>query len=148
MTLSREPITTLDARFSDADTVATDWSATERALQTADIFWLTTVRADGRPHVSPLVAIWFDGGLHFSTGAEEQKAINLRANPNVVVTTGCNDWQSGLDVAVEGAAIRQTDDAILQQLPAAWCHSPARSCSRRNACCGAAISRWSIGTGT
>jgi Pyridoxamine 5'-phosphate oxidase len=84
------------------------------------MFWITTVRADGRPHVSPLVAVWLDGALHFSTGAQEQKAVNLRANPNVVLTTGCNDWRQGLDVVLEGVAIRQTDDALLRRLAEAW----------------------------
>jgi general stress protein 26 len=120
MTVQHVPSTSLDARFSDPDGVATDWAATERALETAEIFWITTVRADGRPHVSPLVAVWLDGALHFSTGAQEQKAVNLRANPNVVLTTGCSDWQAGLDVMVEGEAVRQTDGARLDRLARAW----------------------------
>ena len=56
----------------------------------------------GRPHVSPLVTVWFDDALWFSTGATEQKAINLHTNRRVVVTTGCNSWDHGLDVVVEG----------------------------------------------
>lgn len=35
------------------------------------------MRADGRPHVTPLVAVWLDGAPHFSTGPAEQKAVNL-----------------------------------------------------------------------
>jgi general stress protein 26 len=120
MTGERQPTTSLDARFSDPNSEATDWASAQRALEIAEISWITTVRADGRPHVSPLVAVWLDGALHFSTGAEEQKAVNLRANPNVVLTTGCNDWQGGLDVMVEGEAVRQTDAALLQRLAAAW----------------------------
>jgi general stress protein 26 len=120
MTVEREPKTSLDARFSGPNTVATDWAATHRALDTAEMFWITTVRADGRPHVSPLVAVWLDGAIHFSTGAQEQKAVNLRNNPNVVLTTGCNRWQRGLDVVLEGVAIRQTDAALLRRLAEAW----------------------------
>jgi general stress protein 26 len=115
-----EPITTLDARFSDPDAVASDWSAAERVISSAELFWLTTVRADGRPHITPLLAIWLDGALHFSTGAEEQKAINLRANSNVVLTTGCNNWETGLDVMIEGVAVREMDDAHLGRLADAW----------------------------
>jgi general stress protein 26 len=120
MTVHLEPMTSLDARFSDPDTVATDWAATQRALESAEMFWITTVRANARPHVSPLVAVWLDGAIHFSTGAQEQKAVNLRANPNVVLTTGCNDWQAGLDVMVEGVAMQQTDTTLLKRLAEAW----------------------------
>jgi hypothetical protein len=89
-------------------------------LQAAQISWISTVRADGRPHVTPLVAVWLDGALHFTTGPAEQKAVNLRTNPHVVLTTGCNTWDRGLDVVVEGEARRVTDRATLQRLAAAW----------------------------
>jgi general stress protein 26 len=115
-----EPVTAIDPRFSDPDTVATSWAQTRRLLETAQLFWISTVRADGRPHVSPLVAVWLDGAVHFCTGAQEQKAVNLRANPRVVLTTGCNDWQRGFDVTVEGEAVRTTDDEVLTRLARAW----------------------------
>jgi general stress protein 26 len=115
-----EPITTLDDRFSDPGGAPTSWDETVRTLEAAELFWVTTVRADGRPHMSPLVAVWLDGALHFSTGADEQKALNLRANPHVLLTTGCNQWDRGLDVVVEGDAIQTTDDTTLQRLADAW----------------------------
>jgi general stress protein 26 len=115
-----EPVTTLDARFSDPDATASRWSDTQQVLEEAQLFWITTVRADGRPHVSPLVAVWLDDALYFSTGATEQKAVNLRANPNVVLTTGCNSWHRGLDVVVEGPAEQVRDDALLARLTTAW----------------------------
>src|SRR5437667_1724110 len=118
--LSNEPVTKIDLRFSDPDAVATGWDETRRVLETAELFWITTVRADGRPHVSPLVAVWLEGALHFSTGATEQKALNLRTNPHVILTTGCNNWNQGLDVVVEGDALRTTDDATLHRLADAW----------------------------
>src|SRR3954447_22926358 len=73
----RKPTTALDSRFSDTAAVATSWSDTRHALETAELFWITTVRNDGRPHVSPLVAVWLDDAIHFATGAAEQKAVNL-----------------------------------------------------------------------
>ena len=115
----KEPVTTLDARFSDPGTLAT-WDETRRALETAELFWITTVRADGRPHVTPLVAVWLDGAIYFSTGAAEQKAINLRRNTHVILTTGCNHWDRGLDIVVEGDAVRVTDDDMLKRLAKAW----------------------------
>jgi general stress protein 26 len=115
-----QPVTRLDERFSDPDTRPTTWAAAREALESAQLSWISTARADGRPHVSPLVALWPDGRLHFSTGPAEQKAVNLAINPHVVVTTGCNTWDDGLDVMVEGMARRITDRATLERLAAGW----------------------------
>jgi nitroimidazol reductase NimA-like FMN-containing flavoprotein (pyridoxamine 5'-phosphate oxidase superfamily) len=116
----REPTTARDPRFSDPDTAPTSWPATVKQLEAAQLSWITTVRADGRPHVTPLVAVWLDSALHFCTGAEEQKAVNLRTNPHVTLTTGCNTWDRGVDVVVEGDAVPVTDEATLQRLAEAW----------------------------
>jgi nitroimidazol reductase NimA-like FMN-containing flavoprotein (pyridoxamine 5'-phosphate oxidase superfamily) len=115
-----KPTTELDQRFSDPGAVATSWQQTHHAIETAELFWISTTRADGRPHVTPLVAVWLDDALHFCTGAAEQKTLNLRGNPHVVLTTGCNRWQDGLDVVVEGEARQVTDDAVLTRLAEAW----------------------------
>jgi general stress protein 26 len=115
-----EPTTELDDRFSDPDTSPTSWDDTKRVLETAELFWITTVRDDGRPHVSPLVAVWLDDAIHFTTGAAEQKAVNLRSNRQVILATGCNQWDSGLDVVVEGRAVPITDDETLRRLAEAW----------------------------
>lgn len=68
------------------------------------MFWLSTVRHDGRPHVTPLAAIWLDGALHFCAGSQEQKAKNLESNQRCILTTGTSQLRSGLDVVVEGTA--------------------------------------------
>lgn len=115
-----DPVTKLNARFSHPDAVATEWGETRRVLETAELFWITTVRTDGRPHVTPLVAVWVDDALHFSTGPDEQKAVNLRGNPHVTLTTGRNDWEGGFDVVVEGDAVKVSDNDLLQRLAAAW----------------------------
>jgi nitroimidazol reductase NimA-like FMN-containing flavoprotein (pyridoxamine 5'-phosphate oxidase superfamily) len=115
-----EPVTRIDSRFSDPDAVATPWDETRRVMEEAELFWLSTVRVDGRPHITPLVAVWLDGALHFCTGATEQKAMNLNRNPHVSLTTGCNHWEEGLDVVVEGDAVQVTDDNLLERLAVAW----------------------------
>lgn len=115
-----EPVTEIDTRFSDPGASAVSWDETRRVLEAAELFWICTVRADGRPHVTPLVAVWLDGALCFATGPEEQKAVNLAGNPHVTLTTGCNEWDRGLDVVVEGDAVRVTDQDTLRRLAAAW----------------------------
>jgi general stress protein 26 len=114
------PLTSLDHRFSDPAAVATGWEQTRQALEAAQLFWITTVRADGRPHVTPLVAVWDDEALYFCTGDEEQKGVNLLGNPHVVLTTGCNGWEDGLDVMVEGEAVPVTGAEELKHLAEAW----------------------------
>lgn len=115
-----EPTTELDDRYSDAGSSPTSWAATKELLQDAELFWITTVRDDGRPHVTPLVAVWHDHALYFATGDGEQKSRNLRANPSVVLTTGCNSWNHGVDVVVEGPAVQVTDHALLERLAGVW----------------------------
>jgi hypothetical protein len=115
-----DPEAELDPRFSDADTAPTSWALTLAAIEDAPLFWISTTRADGRPHVTPLVAVWLDDALHFCTGPTEQKALNLQAHPSVVLTTGTNAWDSGLDVMVEGEARRVVGHANLEPLAAAW----------------------------
>jgi len=115
-----DPVIRLDGRFSDPDAQAASWASTRQALETAQLSWITTVRSDGRPHVTPLVAVWLDDALHFCTGPGEQKARNLAGNRHVVLTTGCNRWDQGLDVMVEGEAQRVTAPATLNRLAAAW----------------------------
>ena len=115
-----DPITTLDPRFSDPEAVPTSWEETRRALESAQLSWLTTVRRDGRPHVTPLVAVWLDDALYFTTGPEEQKAVNIEHNRHVAVTTGCNEWERGMDVVVEGEAARVSDHSLLEVLVDAW----------------------------
>lgn len=110
----------IDPRFSDPDATPTPWETVRRAIETAELFWISTVRADGRPHVTPLPAVWHDGALYFCTGAAEQKARNLARNPSCSLTTGTNAWKAGLDVVVEGAAEQITDDELLHVLARAW----------------------------
>jgi hypothetical protein len=78
------------------------------------------VRPDGRPHVTPLIGVVDDTAVHFCTGLEEQKARNLEHNDRVALTTGTNSWARGLDVVVEGSAVRVTDAGRLQRLADAY----------------------------
>jgi general stress protein 26 len=118
--MATEPITKIDPRFSSPEAMAVPWSKTDAALRSAEVFWVTTVRRDGRPHVVPLLAVWHEGALYFSTGATEQKYRNIESNNHVVLTTGCNLFREGLDVVVEGTAVQTRDETLLHQLAAMW----------------------------
>jgi nitroimidazol reductase NimA-like FMN-containing flavoprotein (pyridoxamine 5'-phosphate oxidase superfamily) len=81
-------VTEFDERFSDPGAQPTAWAEALDALERAQVSWISTVREDGRPHVTPLVAVWLDGAVHFSTGPGEQKAVNLANNPQKVIAFG------------------------------------------------------------
>ena len=115
-----EPTPEFDARFSDPQAGPTPWSEAEEVLEQAELYWLTTVRSDGRPHVTPLIGVAQDGAVHFCTGLREQKARNLEHCTDVALTTGTNTWAQGLDVVVEGTAVRVTDRDTLQRLADAY----------------------------
>lgn len=117
---NRQPVTELDARFSTEDAAPKAWTEGRRQLERAEVYWLSTVRPDGGPHVTPLLAAWLDGALYFCTGPDERKAKNLAQNPRCVVTTGCNALGEGLDVVVEGEAVRTTDDEKLRRVAEAY----------------------------
>lgn len=110
------PAGELDGRYSSPGAASTPWTVVDATLQQAEIFWVSTVRPIGQPHVTPLIAIWLDDAMHFTTGEQERKALNLAQNPACTITTGCNSISEGLDIVVEGQAKRVQDDATLQRL--------------------------------
>jgi nitroimidazol reductase NimA-like FMN-containing flavoprotein (pyridoxamine 5'-phosphate oxidase superfamily) len=110
------PVADLDSRFSSEGATATEWSEARARLEDAEIFWISTVRPDGRPHVTPLISVWLADALYFCTGPSERKARNLAHNPHCILTTGCNTMDEGLDVVVEGDAVQVTDDAKLGRI--------------------------------
>jgi hypothetical protein len=61
-----------------------------------------------------------EGAIWFGTGAGEQKFVNLNANSHVVLTTGTDQWDQGIDVVIEGDAVRVNDDAVLARVAAAF----------------------------
>jgi hypothetical protein len=111
-----DPVTELHAEFSSPGATATPWAEGLRRLQQAEVYWLATVRPGGRPHVTPVIAVWLDGALYFSTGESERKAKNLAHNPHCVITTGCNALNEGLDLVIEGDAVQASDAAMLQRM--------------------------------
>jgi len=113
-----EPVTLLSA-FSSPNAVPTEWSRARTELAAAEVYWLSTVRPDGRPHVTPLLGIWLDGALYFCTGPDERKAKNLEENHHCVLTTGRNTLD-GLDLVIEGTAKKSVDLAELGRVADAY----------------------------
>jgi len=76
------------------------WSWAVERLERSRNYWLSTVRADGRPHAMAVWAVWLDDALLFSTAIGSRKARNLARTPHCVMSTERADEA----VIVEGVA--------------------------------------------
>ncbi len=63
----KEPAAELEPNFSSSDAIMTPWMEASERLERAEVYWLSMVRPEGRPHVTPVRAIWPDGALCFCT---------------------------------------------------------------------------------
>lgn len=75
-------------------------------------FWLSTVDADGRPHMTGVGAFWVDGRYYFTGSKQSRKIRNIERDPRCALGVAIR----GYDVALEGRASRVTEDALLQRL--------------------------------
>ena len=64
----------IDPRYGDASATAPPWADIERLLTEAQLYWIITVRADGRPHAVPLVGVWQDGAFAFCTAPRSRSS--------------------------------------------------------------------------
>jgi hypothetical protein len=79
-------------------------------------FWLSTHDADGRPHMTAVGAVWVDGRYYFCAGPRSRKIRNIERDPRCAIGVAIE----GYDVALEGRAVRVTDEAHLQALAQAF----------------------------
>ncbi len=95
------------------------WTWAEGQLATAETFWITTTRPDGRPHLMPVWAAWHAGRLWFEGGAATRRARNLALRP--AVSVGIELPGDGA-IVVEGIARRHLGmaPALAEQLVAAF----------------------------
>ena len=82
------------------------WEWAEERLTASRNYWIATTWLDGRPHCTAVWAIWMDDAVYFSAGWKSRKAINLSANPRIVICPENADHA----VSLEGVA-ETTDDA-------------------------------------
>jgi hypothetical protein len=82
-------------------------------------FWLTTLDADGSPHVTSVGALWHDGSCWFQTGERTRKAKNLARDPRAVFSVATKSF----DVTVSGDARRVSDPTTVGEIAALWAQS-------------------------
>ncbi len=75
-------------------------------------FWLSTVDADGRPHMAAVGAVWVDGHYYFCGSPASRKVRNIEREPRCAFGVAVQ----GYDLALEGRAARVVDEERLGRL--------------------------------
>lgn len=91
------------------------WSYVDRNLRALRSLWVSTTRADGRPHAVPVWFTWDGHALTFASDRSARKARNLEHQPWVVVHAGDGDDT----IILEGRTEVVGDAAELAQVNAA-----------------------------
>jgi hypothetical protein len=113
----REPTSTTNLdRYGDA---ALEWTRARDALIKASgpehqTWFLGTTRPDGRPHAAGVGAMWHADDVYFTTSPDARKGRNLASKPNCTISASLD----GIDLVIEGEAIRVTDGPTLERLAA------------------------------
>jgi hypothetical protein len=82
-------------------------------------FWLTTLNADGSPHVTSVGALWHAESFWFQTGGETRKAKNVARDPRCTISVATR----GFDVMISGEARRVVDATIVAEVAGLWAAS-------------------------
>src|SRR4051795_11157094 len=105
-----------------------DWALVERGLDRGitqapggggpdrHTCWLSTINADGSPHVTGIGAFWADGAFWFETGEHTRKGVNLARDPRCVLSLAVHDF----DLVVDGEARPVTDPQEVARAAARW----------------------------
>ena len=59
--------------------------------------WLSTINADGSPHVNGVGALWSDGCFWFETGQGSRKGRNLARDPRCAARWAAGGWPARVD---------------------------------------------------
>jgi hypothetical protein len=97
------------------------WERAVEALEpqrgAADSSWfLGTVDANGKPHVTGIGAIWFEDDFWIVSGPDTRKSRNLVANPACTIAGSF----PGIDLCIEGTAQRETDPDVVKRIAAEY----------------------------
>ncbi|MEV4178818.1 pyridoxamine 5'-phosphate oxidase family protein [Nonomuraea sp. NPDC049709] len=88
------------------------WADVRTRLSDSENCLLATSGTGGRVHMVPVLGVWLEGAVCFSTGRQTRKARNLAENDSCAVTVPGHD----VDLVVEGTAHIVRDAARLQRI--------------------------------
>jgi hypothetical protein len=115
-TVERAPVHE-QALTGDASST-TSWAVARERLENPEkprTYWLATVRPDGRPHLMPVIAFWFDDALHLVVRKATRKGRNLLADGRCAIGTSSLKLPS-LDIIAEGRAEALDDEDAVRRI--------------------------------
>jgi hypothetical protein len=83
-----------------------EWEVVSAALAATTIYWVTSVRNDGTPHLIPIWGGWADDHLYIEGGDDTLWARNLTRRP----TTAVGADSAGMQIIVRGTVATNTPD--------------------------------------
>lgn len=93
-----------------------DWGRVTSAMSvdpSENLTWfLGTAGPDGRPHAAGVGALYIDGDVYIVSGPRTRKSRHLAANPLCTLSVRLK----GLDLVLDGKAIRVTDKQTLERV--------------------------------
>jgi PPOX class probable F420-dependent enzyme len=92
--------------------------ALDGRIRAESVVWLTTVSADGRPHVVPVWFDWDGGSFLVFTKPEAKKVRNIRSNPAVMLALG--EPRADFDVVLIEAEAEILDEPTSGLAPMAY----------------------------
>lgn len=87
------------------------WEQIDERLRDAPVYWVASVRPDGRPHVVPRDGMWIDDAWYYGGSEATVHNQNLRSNPALTMHIG--DGMTA--IIVEGKALFEKQPAALAQ---------------------------------
>lgn len=90
-------------------------SRMEKRLQSEHNIWVATVRADGRPHLTPTWFVWHDGKVYVCIDPNSVKARNLENNGQIALAL--EDGSSPIIVEGVGRSVAESDrpEAVVKE---------------------------------
>ncbi|HJT38356.1 MAG TPA: pyridoxamine 5'-phosphate oxidase family protein [Actinomycetota bacterium] len=96
-----------------------EWARAVAALEDTSkhrTCWLATTDPDGSAHIAGVGALWVNDKMYFTSSPRARKSRNVTAQPRCAMSVAGGD----IDLVIEGAAARVTDDVTLQDLAARY----------------------------
>lgn len=87
------------------------WQEVTARLGNGGWYWLSSIDADGAPHVTPVFAVWSGDAVCVASNPATRKSRNLLARPGCAVTGD----KGRVHLVVEGTARRLVDRSALEQ---------------------------------
>ncbi|HEV2250026.1 MAG TPA: pyridoxamine 5'-phosphate oxidase family protein [Candidatus Limnocylindria bacterium] len=110
-------------RFPRERSALLSWTHAEQRLRAARRYWLVTVRADGRPHATPLWGVWVADALYFDGPATTVWGRNLSRRPEATM-----HLESGDDTLIIEGRVEDLTTAVElgERVKAAWAEKYGR----------------------